>query len=336
MPNDRDTDRACNHRRAATPWARETAPRRAPGRLGALLLALTLTIGQSSAALAKLYVVTTTPDLAAVARAVGGDKVEVESLAVATQDPHVVDPKPSFILKLNRADLFVKRGLELEIGWAPVLEKGARNAHVLPGGRGYVDASAGITPLEIPAGPVSRAMGDVHPYGNPHYQLDPANATIIARDIVDGLSRVDEADRGYFEARLAEFAKRVDEKLAGWVQLLAPYRGAKMVTYHKSWDYFAQRFGLDIIGTMEPKPGVPPSPAHLAQLITLMQKEHCKLLIKESFYPENLTRVVAEKTGATVLTLPDSPGGAAGTDDYFGLMDYDVRQVAAALAAASH
>ncbi len=284
-------------------------------------------------AAARLYVVTTTPDLAAIARDVGGDKVEVESLAVGTQDPHFVDAKPSFILKLNRADLYVKRGLELEIGWAPVLENGARNSRILTGGSGFVDASAGVAPLEVPAGTVSRAMGDVHPYGNPHYQLDPANAKIIANNIVAGLIRVDIPDQGYFEQRLADFAKRVDEKLAGWVQTMAPYRGAKVVTYHKSWDYFAHRFGLDIIGTMEPKPGVPPSPAHLAQVITLMQTEHCTLLIKEPFYPENLTRVVAEKTGAKVIVLPESPGGAPGTDDYFSFMDYDVRQVAAALAA---
>jgi len=299
------------------------------------VLSILSVVAKTPFAAAKLYVVTTTPDLAAIARDVGGDKVEVESLAVGTQDPHFVDPKPSFILKLNRADLYVKRGLELEIGWAPVLEKGARNANILPGGRAYVDAAAGIAPLEIPSGSVSRALGDIHPYGNPHYQLDPANAKIIGRNIVDGLARVAAADRAYFETRLAEFDKRVDEKLAGWLRLLAPYRGAKVVTYHKSWDYFAQRFGFEIIGTMEPKPGVPPSPAHLARLIALMQGEHCKVVIKEPFYPENLTRVVAEKTGAKVLTLPDSPGGAPGTDDYLALMDYDVRQVAAALAAAS-
>lgn len=294
------------------------------------VLSLTAVAASTSA---KLSVVTTTPDIAAIAREIGGDKVEVESLALGTQDPHFVDPKPSFIVKLNRADVYAKRGLDIEIGWAPVLEKGARNAKVLDGGAGYVDASTGVSPLEIPAGAVSRALGDVHPYGNPHYQLDPANAKIMARNIADGLSRIDAANRSYYEQRLAEFSRRVDEKLAGWLQLLAPYRGTKVVTYHKSWDYFAQRFGLDIIGTMEPKPGVAPSPAHLAELITLMQAEHCTLIIKEPFYPENLTRIVAEKTGAKVLVLPESPGGAPGTDDYFSFIDYDVKQVAAALAA---
>jgi zinc/manganese transport system substrate-binding protein len=298
--------------------------------LGVLCVAVLV---RPASAAAKLYVVTTTPDLAAIARDVGGDKLDAESLALGTQDPHFVDAKPSFILKLNRADLYVKRGLELEIGWAPVLENGARNAAILQGGTRYVDASNGIAPLEIPSETVSRALGDVHPYGNPHFQLDPANAKIIAKNIVDGLSRVDITDQAYFEQRLADFDRRIDERLAAWIQLLAPYRGAKIVTYHKSWDYFAQRFGFDVIGTMEPKPGVPPSPAHLAQLITLMQAQHCKLVIKEPFYPENLTRVVAEKTGAQVLTLPESPGGAPGTDDYFSFMDYNVKQVAAALAA---
>jgi len=307
--------------------------RKLPGvRSGLAVCVLAIVASAPPAAAAKLFVVATTPDLAAITREVGGDKVEVESLAVGTQDPHFVDPKPSFIVKLNRADVYVKRGLDLEVGWAPVLEKGARNANVLPGGQGYVDASVGIAPLEVPSGPVSRAMGDVHPFGNPHYQLDPDNAKVVARNIVDGLSRVDVADAAYFGQRLADFSRRVDERLAGWLQMLAPYRGTKIVTYHKSWDYFAQRFGLDIIGTMEPKPGVAPSPAHLAQLITLMQAQHCKLLIKEPFYPENLTSIVAEKTGATVLVLPDSPGGAAATDDYFALLDYDVRHVAAALA----
>src|SRR5262249_2585563 len=245
--------------------------------MSALLLIL---LAGTTLAAGKLYVVTTTSDLACIAREVGGDKVEVESLALGTQDPHFVDPKPSFIVKLNRADLYIKRGLDIEVGWAPVLEKGARNENILSGGRGYVDASIGIAPLEIPGGVVSRALGDVHPYGNPHYQLDPANAKVIAKNIVDGLIRVDAANRTSYEARLADFSGRLDERVAGWVHTLAPYRGAKIVTYHKSWDYFAQRFGLEIIGNMEPKPGVAPSPAHLAQLITLMQDQHCKLVIK--------------------------------------------------------
>ena len=297
--------------------------------LGGLLAALLVA---PAAARAKLYVVTTTADLAAIARDVGGDKVDAESLGLGTQDAHFVDPKPSFIVKLNRADLYVKRGMELEIGWAPVIENGSRNANILLGGPGYIDASAGISPLEVPTGDVSRALGDVHPAGNPHYQLDPANAKIIARNIVEGLTRVDPTDGPYFTQRLADFSRRIDERLAEWTQLLAPYRGAKIVTYHMSWDYFAARFGLDIIGTMEPKPGVAPSPAHLAQLITLMQAQHCKLIIKEPFYPENLTHVVADKTGATVLVLPDAPGGVPGTDDYFAFMDHNVRHIAAALA----
>lgn len=287
--------------------------------------------GPLSPAVAKLHVVTTTPDLAAIAGEVGGDKVDVQSLARGTQDPHFVDAKPSFILKLNRADLYVKRGLELEVGWAPVLENGSRNPRIL-GGPGYVDASVGIPKLEVPpAGMDSRASGDVHPLGNPHYQRDPANAKIIARNIVDGLLRIDPGDREYYEQRLADFDRRIDERLGEWLKELAPYRGAKIVTYHKSWEYFANRFGLDIIGEMEPKPGVSPSPSHLVYLIGLMKAQNAKVLIREPFYPDNLTRVVAEKTGATVLTLPEAPGGVPGTDDYFSFMDYIVKQTVGAL-----
>jgi zinc/manganese transport system substrate-binding protein len=308
------------------------------GRRGALValvaaIALAATAGPAPAA-AKLYVVTTTPDLAAIARDVGGDRVEAESLALGTQDPHFVDAKPSFILKLNRADLYVKRGLELEIGWAPVLEKGARNAEILPGGNRYVDASQGIAPLEIASGTVSRALGDVHPYGNPHYQRDPVAAKTIARNVATSLERIDRENAAYYEQRLADFDRRIDARLAEWTKRLAPYRGAKIVTYHKSWEYFTARFGLEVVGEMEPKPGVAPSPAHLAELIGRMNAEHAKVLIREPFYPDNLTRIVAEKTGAKVLTLPESPGGVPGTDDYFSFMDYLVSQTAAALAAA--
>lgn len=302
---------------------------------GAGVVLLAVVLGAATPAAATLNVVTTTPDLAAIARAVGGDRVKVESLALGTQDPHFVDPKPSFIIKLNRANLYVKRGLALEVGWAPVLENAARNANILYEAPGYVDASAGVVPLDIPTGAFSRALGDVHPYGSPHYQLDPANGKIIARNIVTGLARLDPAHRAYYEGRLQDFDARIDKRLAKWVQMLAPYRGAKVVTYHVSWDYFAQRFGLDIIGTMESKPGVSPSPAHLARLITLMRAAHCHVIIKSPYYPENLTRVVAKKTGATVLVLPESPGGVPGTDDYFSFIDYCVRQLATALAAKS-
>jgi zinc/manganese transport system substrate-binding protein len=304
------------------------------GRGSLTILAALLAVagmGSLAPAAAKLRVVTTTPDLAAIAREVGGDKVEVESLALGTQDPHFVDAKPSFILKLNRADLYVKRGLELEVGWAPVLENGSRNPKIL-GGPGYVDASVGIEKLEVPpAGMASHGLGDVHPLGNPHYQRDPANAKIMARNIVDGLVRIDPDDRAYYEARLTDFDRRIDERLAGWMQKLAPFRGAKIVVYHKSWEYFARRFGLDIVGEMEPKPGVSPSPSHLVYLIGLMKAQHVHVLIREPFYPENLTHVVAEKTGAVVLTLPESPGGVPGTDDYFSFIDYIVDHVADAL-----
>jgi ABC-type Zn uptake system ZnuABC Zn-binding protein ZnuA len=280
---------------------------------------------------AKLYVVTTTADLASIAREIGGGKVEVESLAQGYQDPHFVDPRPSFIVKLNRADLYVKRGLDLEVGWAPVLETGARNAGILMGAPGFVDASVGIEVLEVPTGPIDRSLGDIHPFGNPHYQLDPENARTIARNIFLGFSRVARQDSDYFTERLSAFNTRVEAKLAEWKELLAPYQGAKIVTYHKNWEYFARRFGLRIIGYLEPKPGIAPSLTHLASVITLMQAESCRVIIKEPYYPENLTRLVAERTGAKVLVLPESPGGVDGTEDYFSFMDYCVQQVTEAL-----
>jgi ABC-type Zn uptake system ZnuABC Zn-binding protein ZnuA len=297
----------------------------------AALFFLGLALFSPGKARAKLYVVTTTPDLASIAREVGGEKVEVESLALGFQDAHFVDPKPSFVVKLNRADVYIKRGLDLEVGWAPVLETGARNPHVLMGAPGYIDASAGIELLEVPTGPIDRSLGDIHPFGNPHYQLDPENARMIARNIFSGLARMSPEDREYFAERLMAFNARVEAKLAEWERILAPYQGAKIVTYHKTWEYFAQRFGLGIIGYMEPKPGIAPSPAHLASLITLMQAENCRVIIKEPYYPENLTRLVAKKTGARVLVLPESPGGVENTEDYFSFMDYCVRQVAEAL-----
>jgi zinc/manganese transport system substrate-binding protein len=280
---------------------------------------------------AKLYVVTTTADLASIAQEIGGEKAEVESLAAGYQDPHFVDPRPSFIVKLNRADLYVKRGLDLEVGWAPVLETGARNSHILMGAPGYVDASTGIEVLEVPTGPIDRSLGDVHPFGNPHYQLDPKNAEVIAQNIFLGLARVAPEDRDYFAKRLVAFNTRVEAKLAEWEKILAPYRAAKIVTYHKTWEYFTRRFGIRIVGYLEPKPGIAPSPAHLASLITLMQTEGCKLIIKTPYYPENLTRLVAERTGARVLVLPESSGGLDGSKDYFSFMDYCVQQVAEAL-----
>ena len=283
---------------------------------------------------AVLRVVTTTADLAALAREVGGEKVKVESLAHGYQDPHFVDPKPSFIVKLNRADLYVKRGLDLEVGWAPVLETGARNPRIFPGGPGYVDASEGVALLEVPGGQVDRSLGDIHVFGNPHYQLDPQNALVMARNIAAGLARVAPADASYFAGRRAAFESALRARLKGWEKVLSPYRGAKVVTYHKSWEYLARRFGLSIIGYVEPKPGVPASPAHLARLITLMRAQGARLIITAPYYPERPARLVAERAGAGVLVLPESPGGADDTDDYFAFMDYCVHALAQALAQA--
>lgn len=268
----------------------------------------------------KLYVVTTITDLAAIAEAVGGDKVRVESIEKGTEDPHNVAARPSHIVKLNRADLFVRVGLDLEV-WSGPLTDSARNAKILLGGPGYVDASVGAEILEIPATKYDRSMGDIHAYGNPHFWLDPLNGKAIAANITAGLKRIAPADAGYFDQNLKRFCAQVDEKLAGWLKLMAPYKGAKVVTYHRSWPNFAHRFGLHIVNYVEPKPGVPPAPTHIAGLIAQMKAEDIRVILQEPYFDLKVGKFVAEKTGAKLLVLPPSVGGEEGIRTYFDLFD---------------
>src|SRR5437867_2716246 len=231
----------------------------------ALLLFGTLNLVAAS----KANVVATTEDLAALAREVGGDRITVEAIARGYQDPHFVEPKPSFLLKLQKADLLVVVGLQLEIGWLPALTNQSRNAKIQPGGSGYLDASTTCEILEIPTGVVTRAMGDVHPLGNPHYWLDPENGRRIAKAIQQKLSQMQPADADYFAKRDADFDARLREAEKRWEQKMAPYRGRKVVTYHRSWPNFAKRFSLVVAEYVEPKPGIPPTPSHTLQLIGL-------------------------------------------------------------------
>ena len=219
-----------------------------------------------------MRVVATTEDLASLAREVGGDKVTVVALAKGYQDPHFVDPKPSFILEVSRADLLIVVGRELEIGWLPPLITSSRNAKIQPGANGYLDASANVRILEIPTGQITRAMGDVHPQGNPHYWLDPANGRRIAQTIKDKLSQLSPADRAYFEQRYADFDKRLAAAESRWDAAMAPFKGTKIVTYHRSWPNFMERFGLNVIGYVEPKPGIPPTTSHTVELIDEMKR----------------------------------------------------------------
>src|SRR5881628_3446426 len=237
------------------------------------------TVRLSVHAQGKLNVVTTTEDLTAIAREVGGDHITVDSIAKGYQDPHFVEAKPSFILKLQKADLLILVGRDLEIGWLPPLIQQSRNSKVQVGADGYLDASLQARILEIPQVQITRAEGDVHPLGNPHYWLDPENGKIIAREIFDRLARFRPDDRSYFESRLNDFLNRLNDAEKRWVAMMAPYKGTKMVTYHRSFPNFAERFGLDIVGYVEPKPGIPPTPQHTLDLINEMKKANVKLVL---------------------------------------------------------
>ena len=261
-------------------------------------------------AAAAVRVVATTEDLASLAREVGGDKVTVVALAKGYQDPHFVDPKPSFILEVSRADLLIVVGRELEIGWLSPLINSSRNAKIQPGANGYLDASSNVRILEIPTGQITRAMGDVHPQGNPHYWLDPGNGRRIAQTIKDKLSQLSPGDRAYFEQRYADFDKRLAAAESRWDAAMAPFKGTKIVTYHRSWPNFMERFGLNVIGYVEPKPGIPPTTSHTVQLIDEMKRQGAKVIVVEPYFDLKTPKAIAQQVGGEVLVLAPSVGGA--------------------------
>jgi ABC-type Zn uptake system ZnuABC Zn-binding protein ZnuA len=288
-------------------------------------------LAASLPAAAPLRVVTTTEDLAALTREVGGDRVEVTALARGYQDPHFVEPKPSFILAVNRADLLIAVGRELEVGWLPTLITSGRNARVQPGAPGYLDASQNVRILDIPVGQVTRAMGDVHSQGNPHYWLDPNNGRRIAQAIRDRLSQLASAEGAYFAARYDAFDKRLAAAEARWDAALAPYAGTKVVTYHRSWPNLMERWKLNVIGYVEPKPGIPPSPSHTLQLMTEMKAQGVKLIIVEPYFDKKTPQAIAAQVGGVVLELAPSVGAQPSIRDYIGLFDHDVAALAGAL-----
>jgi ABC-type Zn uptake system ZnuABC Zn-binding protein ZnuA len=285
----------------------------------------------SPALAAGLKVVTTTEDLASLAREIGGDKVSVVALAKGYHDPHFVDPKPSFIFEVSRADVLIVVGRELEIGWLPPLINSSRNAKIQVGGNGYLDASLNVKILEIPTGQVTREMGDVHPQGNPHYWLDPGNGRRIAMAIRDKFTQLDAADKATFDARYADFDKRLADAEKRWDAAMAPYKGTKIVTYHRSWPNFMDRFGLTVMGYVEPKPGIPPSPSHTIDLINGMKAQGVKLIVVEPYFDLKTPQAIATQTGGTVLVLAPSVGGTKEATDFIKLFDYNVGTVAAAL-----
>ncbi len=284
-----------------------------------------------AAAASKLKIVATTEDLAALAREVGGDRVQVDTIARGYQDPHFVDPKPSFILKLSRADLLIFVGLQLEVGWLPPLITQSRNRRVQVGAPGYMDVSQYNQILDIPTGIITRAMGDVHPLGNPHYWLDPENGRRSARAIQARLAQLRPEDAAYFQQRFEDFSRRLAEAEKRWDQQMAPYRGTQVVSYHRSWPNFIKRFGLEVVGYVEPKPSIPPTPQHTLALINQMRRDNIKLILVEPYFDLKTPQSIARATGAEVLVLLPSVGGEKEVTDYFKLFDYDIGLLTAAL-----
>jgi ABC-type Zn uptake system ZnuABC Zn-binding protein ZnuA len=295
--------------------------------LGALAVAGLLAGG--AAAASKVRVVASLPDLKALTEAVGGDLVEVDSLARGSQNPHDIEVRPSLMLKLRRADLLVRNGVGGD-PWVEPLMLGAQNARIFPGSAGYVDASVGV-PILATSGPIDRSRGDVHPEGNPHYTLDPATAPQVTQNIVDGLKRVSPENAARFDEQRHSFLGRLDADLARWRKALEPVRGAKVVTYHEDFNYFLNRFGLVLAGTVEDRPGIPPSPAHLANLIRQIREQGIKVVIAEPFADRSTVDLVARDSGARALTLPSAVGGVKGTDTYAQLIDHNVNALAGAL-----
>src|SRR5262249_3795629 len=286
--------------------------------LGAALLA------PPSAEAKKLKVITTLTDLASLTQEVGGDKVDVEALAKGYQDPHFVEPKPSFLLKLRNADLLISVGLDLEIGWLPPLITQSGNSKIQPAGIGDLDASQFAEILDIPQGKVSRAEGDVHPLGNPHYWLDPDNGRRIAKGIAAKLSEMDPENAAYFQQREKDFEKRLAEAELRWGAQMAPYRGRKIVTYHRSWPNFTKHFGLDVVGYIEPRPGIPPSPSHTIELVNMMKREGIKVQLIEPYFDLKTPNSVASMTNGKVVVMLPSVGGKPEVTDYFKLFDYNI------------
>jgi zinc/manganese transport system substrate-binding protein len=335
----------------------------------ALLIALGHAESASSAdAAAPIAVCATTPDLGNLAAIVGGERVAVTAFTKPAEDPHFTPARPSFVKALNACELLILNGLEVEVGWLPVLLREARNAAVLPGARGHLDASTAITPMDVPIGTVDRSMGDVHPLGNPHYLLDPVNGLAVARAIRDRLATLRPADAAGFEQRYTAFRDRLAtalvgttlgakydvEKLmrladhdrldaflreqgdgaalAGWLGMTRPYRGAKAVDDHPIWSYFARRFGLAVVAHLEPKPGVPPTTRHLDDVVRLMREAGVRLVLASAYYDPRHADFVARNTGAQVARMANLVGARPGTDDYLAMIDHDVREVARVLA----
>jgi len=281
-------------------------------------------------ATSQIKVVTTLTDLKSITEFIGGNRVDVFAIATGYQNPHFVDPKPSYILKLAHADMFVTVGLDLETGWVPPLLNSARNAKIQKGGDGYTDASVNVPLLQVPTS-INRGEGDIHIYGNPHYWLDPVNGKFIAQNIFNTLSRLDPEHRDMYQANLNRFNETIDAKIKEWTAKLASYKNTKVIVYHNEWPYFEQRFGLHIMDFLEPKPGIPPTPSQLAKVIGEMKRENIKIIINSPYFTTEDASLVARNAGGKVVTLATSVAAFDNIKTYFDLFDYDVAQLVSAL-----
>lgn len=276
-----------------------------------------------------IRVITSIPDLADITKQIGKELVNVESLTRGVEFMHAVPVKPSFVPKLNRANILVEMGMDLEVSWLPALLEVANHSRILPGQPGNIDCSVGVNVLEVPR-TVDRSEGDVHPKGNPHYNVDPVNGRIIARNIAEGLSHNYPQHRPAFEKNLSAYLGELDKAIARWQSMAAPLKGVKIVTYHQDWSYFANRFGLQQIGMIELKPGIEPTPNHLVALAQKMQQEKAQVII---YGPQSdrFPRQLASQTGASVVRLQSTAGALAETDTYIKFVDYNLRSLLAAV-----
>ncbi len=279
---------------------------------------------------ATIHVVTTTQDTRSITELIGGNKVSVFAIATGYQNPHFVDPKPSYIIKLSSADMYVTLGLDLEAGWSPSLLTSSRNVKIQRGADAYVDASVGVPLMQVPSS-INRAEGDIHAFGNPHYWLDPANGKIIARNICNGLEKVSPENKAYFEANLKTFNETIDAKLKAWNAEMAPFKGAKVIAYHNEWVYFETRFGLHIVDFLEPKPGIPPTPSQLVKIIKEVKENNIKVIITSPYFSTASSDVVCRQTGSKALILATSVGAFDSIKTYYDLFDYNIKLLSASL-----
>lgn len=350
-----------------SPEPKRTSTLANPSRAVACSVLCAILLSSVAYAAEPLRVVATVPDLGALAREIGGDHVSVTTVVKGPEDPHFAEAKPSFIKALSEADVFLEIGLDLEIGYAPLLLQNARNGNVLPSGKGFLDASTAVAPMEVPTVPVDRSMGDVHPLGNPHYLLDPLNGLKVAASIRDRFTHLRPDDAAFFAERYADFQRRIAaalvgptlaqkydaQKLAllfehgklagflesqgdaaalnGWLGLMAPYHGANVVDDHRVWPYFARRFAVEVFGDLEPLPGIPPTTKHLAELVERMQAAKVRVIVTLPYYDPRHAQFVADATESVVVPLAHQVGAVEQATDYIALIDYDVRRLAQAL-----